>query len=110
MTGASARIAWPDMIELFAMASDEQVEDLFSKFAEDDARYRKEYLEQSLDEQRRQRAKEVRHYVERWTGTLDDKQRKLIKRWSESFDPMGDDFCGGRCGRRNSTAFCRYAP
>lgn len=81
----------PDMIELFAMASDEQVKDLFSKFAEDDARYRKEYLEQSLDEQRRQRAKEVRHYVERWTGTLDDKQWKLIKRWSESFDPMGDE-------------------
>lgn len=81
----------PDMIELFAMASDAQVDDLFEKFAEDDARFRKEYLQKSLAEQRRQRAKEVRHYVERWTGSLDDKQWKLIKRWSESFDPMGDD-------------------
>ncbi len=81
----------PDMIELFAMASDKQVEKLFRKFAEDDARFRKEYLEVSAREQRRQRAKEALLYVERWTGSLRKEQRKMIDDWSQSYELMAEE-------------------
>lgn len=86
----------PDMIELFALASDEQVAKLFKKFAEDDARYKKEYLDVSISEQRKQRAKEAQHYAERWTGSLSKDQVRLIRHWSRSFDPMGEEFFATR--------------
>lgn len=81
----------PDMIELFAMATDKQVDKLFRKFAEDDARFRKEYLDVSVKQQRRQRAKEAEQYVERWTGSLHKEQRKMIDDWSQSYDLMAEE-------------------
>lgn len=86
----------PDMIELFAMATDKQVEKLFRKFAEDDTRFRKEYLEVSAREQRRQRAKEAQHYVERWTGSLRKEQRKMIDDWSQSYELMAEELLATR--------------
>ena len=81
----------PDMMDLFAMATDQQIKDLFHKFDEDNAQFRQESIEVSEKEQRRQRQKEVIHYVERWTGDLNDSQRKLIADWSQKFDLMSEE-------------------
>ena len=81
----------PDMMDLFAMASDKQVQSLFKKFASDNEQYRKDVLEVSVDKQRRQRGKEAQHYVERWTGSLDKQQRQLIDDWSQSYEIMGEE-------------------
>ena len=78
----------PDMMELFAMANDEQVASLFHKFEEDNAKYLKENVKVSPRKQRRQRQQEVINYTERWTGSLDEKQRKLIADWSRRFELM----------------------
>jgi len=78
----------PDMMELFAMANDEQVASLFHKFEEDNAKYLKENVKVSPGKQRRQRQQEVINYTERWTGSLDEKQRKLIADWSKRFELM----------------------
>ncbi|HVL00433.1 MAG TPA: DUF6279 family lipoprotein [Dongiaceae bacterium] len=78
----------PDMMELFAMANDEQVASLFRKFEEDNAKYLKENVKVSPGKQRRQRQQEVINYTERWTGSLDEKQRKLIADWSKRFELM----------------------
>jgi len=48
-------------------------------------------LEVSAAEQRRQRGKEARHYVERWTGSLNKSQRALISDWSSSYMIMGEE-------------------
>ena len=86
----------PDMIELFAMASDQQVDQLFKKFEEGNERYRKDYLEASPKEQRKQRAREARKYVERWTGSLNKDQRQLIRDWSRSYELMGPELAETR--------------
>ena len=86
----------PDMLDLFAMASDEQVRDLFKKFDEDNAQYRRDNIEVSEKEQRRQRQKEIIHYAERWTGDLNNKQRKLIADWSSRFELMGEEIADTR--------------
>lgn len=81
----------PDMMALFALASDEQVEALFRKFAEDNAKYRRENVEVGEQEQRRSRQKEVIRYAERWTGDLNKSQRQLIADWSSKFALMDAD-------------------
>lgn len=82
----------PDMLDLFAMATDEQVDGLFERFAEDNETYRKDVLALSAKEQRKQRAKEARHYAERWTGSLNKQQRQLIEDWSQNYAIMGDEW------------------
>lgn len=82
----------PDMMELFAMANDEQVASLFRKFEEDNAKYLKENVQASASKQRRQRQREVINYAERWTGALDEPQRKLIAEWSVQFELMHKEF------------------
>src|SRR5690606_5483045 len=86
----------PDMMDLFALASDQQVEALASKFASDNAEYRRDYSDVSARKQRKQRQREVIRYVERWTGDLNDSQRKLIADWSERFELMGEDIAATR--------------
>lgn len=81
----------PDMLELFAMASDEQVKALFRKFAENNLKYRREKVDVGEQEQRQFRQKEVIRYAERWTGDLNDSQRQLIADWSSKFALMDKD-------------------
>lgn len=81
----------PDMMALFALATDEQVEALFRKFAQDNARYRRDRVEVTEAEQRRATQKDVIRYAERWTGTLSRSQRKLIANWSARFELMDED-------------------
>lgn len=81
----------PDMMALFALASDAQVKALFKKFAEDNREYRKENVDVSEKKQRRSRQKEVIRYAERWTGTLTSAQRQLIVDWSGQFELMDAD-------------------
>ncbi|WP_461422525.1 DUF6279 family lipoprotein [Ketobacter sp.] len=80
----------PDLIELFATATDEQVDQLFEKFNKENAKYRKEYVDVPEQKQRQQWQKEVIRYAERWTGDLNKDQLALIRKWSEQFALMGE--------------------
>lgn len=86
----------PDMIELFALASDEQIDRLFKKFNEDHERYLKDYVQASPNAQRKRRAKEARQYVERWTGSLRKEQRALIDAWADDYELMGEELAQTR--------------
>lgn len=86
----------PDMIELFAMATDEQVARLFEKFDEDYQQYLKDYVQASPAVQRKRRAKEARQYVERWTGSLNRDQRALIDGWAANYELMGEELAQTR--------------
>lgn len=81
----------PDLLALFATASDEQVNQLFKKLAKDNVRFHKEYVDVDEQKQRRQWQSEVERYVERWTGGLNDQQLQLIADWSKDFELMGTD-------------------
>ena len=86
----------PDMVALFQHASDEQVTELFEKFAENNEEFREEYIQASEKEQRKKRAKETESYIERWTGRLNSEQRDLIREGTESYALMGQEFLDAR--------------
>lgn len=86
----------PDMAALFATATDEQVEQLFRKFAEDDARQAKAYRKQDARERQRAQAEEAGRFVERWTGSLDRRQQKMIRQWARHYEPMDEEVAATR--------------
>lgn len=86
----------PDMVELFAMSTDGQLQDLFQQFDRDNQEFREKYIEVSEKEQRKQRQKEVLRYAQRWTGQLDQTQVNLIKTWSKKFELMGEELEAAR--------------
>lgn len=86
----------PDMVMLFQDASDEQVDALFEKFAEDNEEYKEKYIEPPEQEQRNRRARETAKYVERWTGRLRSEQKDLIREGTEKYALMGAEFLQAR--------------
>lgn len=86
----------PDMVAFFRHASDEQVAELFARFAEENAAYTKEYLDVSEKEQRKRRARKIESYVERWTGRLSRVQRDLIRQGADQYALMGAEFYEAR--------------
>jgi hypothetical protein len=86
----------PDVIALFVEASDEQLEQLFAKFAEDNANYRKKYVEKSERQVRQERADDVIKGVQRWIGRLSRDQRALVNAWSKTYPLMTKEFLDTR--------------
>ncbi len=81
----------PDLVNMFAAATDQQIDQLFEKFAEENADYQKEYVDVPEQEQRQQWQKDVVRYVGRWTGSLNKQQLALIEQWSTQFELMGKE-------------------
>ena len=86
----------PDMVALFQHASDQQLVELYDKFAEKNKEYTEEYLEVSEKEQRKRRAKDIESYVERWTGGLSSAQEALIRDATDQYALMGGEFLEAR--------------
>jgi hypothetical protein len=86
----------PDLIELMARSTDEQVEDLFLQLSRDNQDYREDYLEADETRVRERRADEVIRNVERWTGKLSRSQRQMVTRWSQEYPLMTRDFYEAR--------------
>lgn len=86
----------PDMVALFQGATDDQVKELFAKFAENNEEYREEYIEASEKQQRKKRAKETEGYIERWTGRLNSQQKELIREGTDNYALMGQEFLDAR--------------
>ena len=89
-----------DLIDLLATASDEQIAQLFQRLEEDNATYRREYIEAPPEKQRKQRFKEVIKYAERWTGRLSDDQVGQISDWAGQFELMGPEIEAARLAWR----------
>lgn len=85
-----------DLIDLLADTSDEQIAQLFERLQTDNELYRKEYIDVSPQQQRKQRFKEVIKYAERWTGRLTDEQVRHISAWSDEFELMGEEIGAAR--------------
>ena len=96
LADAMIRRLIPDMVDVFATASDEQIAELFEKFEDDNATFRKDYIEAGEEVQRKQRQKEVLRYAQRWTGKLSKSQVALVKEWSEKFELMGQELQDSR--------------
>ncbi len=85
-----ARLA-PDVVAVFAGASDEQLAKLYRALDKDGERYRKRYIKQSLQQQQESQVADVIDTIERWTGGLSDEQELLVIQWGTQYQPMGDE-------------------
>lgn len=90
-----ARLA-PALQDSFADLSDEQVTELFANLEQENEDYVEQFIETPEHKQRRKRVREVRKFIERWTGTLDEEQMKLIQLWSQDYALMGAEFMQSR--------------
>ncbi|MBV1919562.1 MAG: hypothetical protein KUG73_02695 [Pseudomonadales bacterium] len=81
----------PDVVAVFAGASDEQLAQLYSALDKDGERYRKRYIKQSLQQQQESQVADVIDTIERWTGGLSDEQELLVSQWGAKYQPMGDE-------------------
>lgn len=90
-----ARLA-PALQDLFSSLDDQQVTELFNNFAEENKDYFEQYVETGEKKQRQKRAKDIRKFIQRWTGHLNDEQVKRIEQWSRQYLLMGKDFLQSR--------------
>lgn len=90
-----ARLA-PALQVLFEDLDDGQVTELFRNLEKENKKYYEHYVERSEKKQRYKRVKDVRKFIERWTGNLTDEQVELIRNWSWKYQLMGKDFLHSR--------------
>ena len=81
----------PDVVAVFADASDVQLAQLYKALDKDGERYRKRYVKQSLQQQQESQVDDVIDTIERWTGSLNDEQELLVSQWGKQYQPMGDE-------------------
>ena len=81
----------PDVVAVFADASDEQLTQLYDALDKDGERYRKRYVKQTLQQQQESQVEDVIDTIERWTGSLNKEQEQLVSHWGEQYQPMGDE-------------------
>ena len=81
----------PDVVAVFADASDEQLTQLYEALDKDGERYRKRYVKQTLQQQQEDQVEDVIETIERWTGSLNNEQEHLVSQWGEQYQPMGDE-------------------
>jgi hypothetical protein len=86
-----ARRMAPDAAALLSTLSDAQVEGLFARMAEGDAKLAREALGRSRDQRVERREKALRRQIERWVGRLDERLEALIAACASalSADPAG---------------------
>lgn len=86
----------PHVADLFASVSDRQIEQFYKTLKKGNAEFRVEYIDISERAKRKQAANDARDYVKRWVGGLSDEQDDLVRRWSQTYQPMGEEILQGR--------------
>lgn len=92
----------PTLVSLFGDLSEAQVDEMFTNFDKENNKYREKYVSKKVIKQRYQRAKDVRKFIERWTGVLDEDQQDIITEWSKQYELMGEEFLNSRQGWQNN--------
>jgi hypothetical protein len=67
-----------------------QIENLERRFAEDNAKFAREWLEGTPEEQRARRLKRLAHTLEDWLGELSDAQRERVRQFNEAAPLTGE--------------------
>lgn len=89
-TRAAMRAAAEQAAPLLDRLSDEQLEHLRSRFAEDNRKFAKEQLEGDETERRRRRVKRNVERLEDWLGSLSNAQVERVRRYSERAPLVGE--------------------
>ncbi len=79
----------PDVAELLAMASDEQIHELFSVFKDKNETWLADFEEKTEAELREDYVERITDELERWFGPLRPTQQHAVIEWSKRFKPLG---------------------
>ncbi|PCJ44958.1 MAG: hypothetical protein COA99_06115 [Moraxellaceae bacterium] len=82
----------PDVIALFANATDTQLDALLHSLDDESERLREKSVEVTLQQQRQERVEDVIGAIERWTGSLTDKQEAQVAAWGVQYQPVEKEF------------------
>lgn len=89
--------SWTDMLQqagpsiagILMTADDDQVQALFEGFDKRNAKWLKEFEDESPEDQHRGYQKRMTRELRRWFGKLDQQQRQTLTDWSKQFQPLG---------------------
>ena len=82
--------AGADIGDLLDRLTPAQIENLERRFAEDNVKFAREWLEGTPEEQRARRLKRLTHMLEDWLGELSDAQRERVRQFNEAAPLNGE--------------------
>ncbi|MCL7944250.1 DUF6279 family lipoprotein [Marinobacter sp. ATCH36] len=88
--------AKPAATELLASLSDEQVRQLATNMKDSQEELEEEFLADDAEKTRTARAERTTERVERWLGSLNDRQRETVSAWSEARGEQTEIWLEGR--------------
>lgn len=84
------RRAGADAGDLLDRLSEAQIERLERRFAEDNRKFAREWLEGTLEERRARRYQRLVHALEDWVGELSNAQRERVRQFNNSTPPNSE--------------------
>jgi hypothetical protein len=81
----------PELVDILLTATDEQKQELFENIVKRNKEFKKDYLDLSEEERRRDRIKAIQKNFRRWLGALNDQQKATIEHYASNFIPIHDD-------------------
>jgi len=93
----------PDVAEIMATASDDQITELFKNIEQDNRELVNTYVDPPMEEMLETRSTRMADRLEQWIGALGDDQMKAVQRWSYQLGETADLWIANR--RRVQQAF-----
>lgn len=93
----------PDVAEILATASDDQIAELYKNIEQDNRELEYTYVDIPVEEIFKNRTARMTDRLEHWIGTLSDDQMKAVQQWSYQLGKTADQWIANR--RRVQKAF-----
>lgn len=82
----------PDVVDILATASDEQIEELFENLAKQNQEFRKRYVDPPPSELIEKRQKRMIKRLKFWISDLSDEQNVAVSDWNAQLIPLSRDW------------------
>jgi hypothetical protein len=81
----------PEMADILATASDEQIAELFRNLERRISEYKSEYVDISLEKLEEKRKAQMAKNLRHWISRLNAEQKRLVSDWSDQILPIAAD-------------------
>ena len=81
----------PEMADILATASDEQLAEMFQNIEKRNHKFKSEYVDIPLAELEKKRKKRLTKDIEYWISRLKPEQKQAVSDWSDQIKPLAAD-------------------
>ena len=81
----------PEMADILATASDEQLAEMFQNIEKRNNKYKSEYVDITLDELEKKRKERLAKDLKQWISRLTPEQKQAVSDWSDHLKPLAAD-------------------